>query len=205
VPDPAATPWLARGAWAGILAPGRHGRLAGEPGLRAAAREGLGLATIIGSREDNEALARRISDVLGIDVPTTPRVSTGREAALVWAGPAQWLLVAEGRDLLSRIVGGLAGFAAVSDQSDARALIRFSGPRVRDVLAKGCPIDLHPRRFGPGDAAVTSIAHMGVQLWQIEDTPSYDLAVARSMAASFWSWFHVSAAEHGYEIPDRVG
>jgi methylglutamate dehydrogenase subunit D len=203
VPDPAATPWVARGAWAGVLAPGRYGRPGGEPGLRAAPREGLGLATIIGSREGAEALARRIFDVLSIDAPATPRVSMSRDAALVWAGPAQWLLVAERRDLLPGIVGGLAGFAAVSDQSDARALIRLSGPRVREILAKGCSIDLHPRRFGPGDAAVTAIAHIGVQLWQIDDGPSYDLAVARSMAASFRSWLHASAAEHGYDISGR--
>ena len=41
-----------------------------------------------------------------------------------------------------------------SDQSDSRLVLRLSGPRVRDVLAKGVPVDLHPKAFKPGDVAM---------------------------------------------------
>ena len=61
-------------------------------------------------------------------------------------------------------------------------------------------LDLHRRTFGPGDAAMTSIAHVGVQIWQLDDIPTYDLVVARSITASFWYWFEVSAAEFGYTV-----
>ncbi len=57
----------------------------------------------------------------------------------------------------------------MSNQSDARAALRLSGPHVRDMLAKGCMIDLHPSVFPPGAAAMTSIAHIGVHLWRLDN------------------------------------
>ena len=67
------------------------------------------------------------------------------------------------------------------------------------MLAKGLAIDLDPRVF-PDDGAVTStISHMGVQLWQ-EGPESYDIALFRSVAESFWRWLTASAAEFGYEV-----
>ena len=59
---------------------------------------------------------------------------------------------------------------------------------------------LQGHTFQPGSAALTAIALIGVQLWQVDDTPTYDLAVFRSMAGSFWSWLSASAAEFGVEV-----
>lgn len=199
--------WHRRGAWAGIVAEGRHGRRGGEPGVRAALREGLALATIIG-REDRAAeLDGLLSAIVGIAPPKAPKTASGLDSALVWAGPYQWLCVSNRPELVPRLAAGLAGLAAVSDQSDARAILRVSGPRIREVLAKGCPIDLHPRAFAPGDAALTAIAHIGVHIWQIDAAPTYDVTVSRSMAASFWSWFAAAAAEFGYDVtaPEKWG
>jgi sarcosine oxidase subunit gamma len=41
---------------------------------------------------------------------------------------------------------------------------------------------------------------MGVQIWQVDDAPSYDLAIFRSVSASFWRWLTASAAEFGYQV-----
>ena len=41
---------------------------------------------------------------------------------------------------------------------------------------------------------------MGVQLWQVDEAPSYDIALFRSVSASFWRWLTSSAAEFGYEV-----
>ncbi|HEY8276342.1 MAG TPA: sarcosine oxidase subunit gamma family protein, partial [Methyloceanibacter sp.] len=90
--------------------------------------------------------------------------------------------------------------AAITEQSDSKVVIRLSGSCAREVLAKGCSLDLHPRVFKPGDAATTPIALIDCQLWQIDDTPSYDLAVPSSFAGSFWSWLTASAAEAGYSV-----
>jgi sarcosine oxidase subunit gamma len=68
------------------------------------------------------------------------------------------------------------------------------------VLAKGLALDLHPRSFGMGDAALTSVSHLGVQLWQVADAPVYRLLVVRSYFGSFWRWLAASAAEYGGEV-----
>ena len=47
---------------------------------------------------------------------------------------------------------------------------------------------------------MTSIAHIGVQLWQRDDRPTYEIAVARSFAGSLWSWLEEAAAEFGCEV-----
>jgi sarcosine oxidase subunit gamma len=123
--------------------------------------------------------------------------------SFVGYGPGQWLAVSEtlagdalARDLKQR----LKGLASVSDQSGGRTVLRLSGPRAREVLAKGLPIDLHPRAFGPGSAATSTISLMGVQLWQVDGAPTYDIALFRSLSASFWRWLTASEAEFGYEV-----
>jgi sarcosine oxidase subunit gamma len=41
---------------------------------------------------------------------------------------------------------------------------------------------------------------MGVQSWQVDDAPTYELAILRSVSASFWGWLTASAGEFGYEV-----
>ena len=40
---------------------------------------------------------------------------------------------------------------------------------MRDVLAKGVPLDLHPKAFKPGDVATTLVAYIGVQIDLLDD------------------------------------
>src|SRR4030095_9260063 len=90
--------------------------------------------------------------------------------------------------------------AAVTDQSDARLVLRLSGASVREVLRKGVPVDLHPKAFRPGDVANTIVAHIGVQIDMLDAAPTFQVATPRSTVGSFWSWLTVSAAEFGYEV-----
>jgi len=59
--------------------------------------------------------------------------------------------------------------------------------------------------FPPGAAAMTSIAHIGVCLWRVDELAHaseavFDILVARSFAGSFWSWAEASAAEFGSSV-----
>jgi sarcosine oxidase subunit gamma len=112
------------------------------------------------------------------------------------------LRTAKRRDLQA-LLTELAPHAAVTDQSDSRAALQLSGSHLRDALAKGVMIDLHPATFAVGDAAATSVAHIGIQLWRLPDAtdgPVFEIMVARSLAGSFWSWFTASAAEFGCRV-----
>lgn len=184
-----------RSAFIGL--PARSGRK-GEPGVTVRPRGDLALARLITRKGRVDDLAAAVRSRYGLELPTTPtRVEEGG-LAFIWSGLGQWLVVAEdGRDLARELAEAAGAFAAVSDQSDGLAVLRVAGPHARDALIKGVGLDLHPRAFGPGDAAVTVIAHIGAQLWQLDDGPTYEIAIYRSFAGSLWRWLEASAAEFG--------
>lgn len=190
--------WEARSAWRGVLA--APPQISETHGVTVKTRDNIGLATIIARGGQEDRLQATLATSYAVDLPARPVLAHGRGLDLVWAGPAQWLAVSDDRAIAARLAGELAGIAAVSDQSDGRAALRLSGPKLRDTLAKGCPIDLHPRAFRPGDTAITAIAHIGVQFWQVDEASTFDILVARSMAGSFWTWFSAAASEFGIEV-----
>jgi sarcosine oxidase subunit gamma len=187
------------GPWDGIASPGHFG-ISGETGITITPRHDLALTYVITSEKDQAATAELFLQRFGIELPSQPKAASRDDLALVWSGPSQWLAVSTQAGLSRRLAGALKGRAAITDQSDARAVLVLEGARVRDALAKGCPVDLHPRSFGSGDAAVTAIAGIGVQFWQAKEGDALTIAVARSMAGSFWSWLTHSAAEFGVEV-----
>ena len=186
-----------------LAIPGRHGAPAGEPGVRLTLRTGLALASMVARKGRAHVLADRVRDVLGVDLPRTPhRVAEG-PISIAWAGPGQWLVAMEnavGQALEPRLRHELEGTASIADQSDGRTVIRVGGSKVRDALAKGVPIDLHPRAFGPGETAVTIVAHIGVHFWQLDAAPTYEFVVFRSYAVAFWGWLLESSLEFGAEV-----
>lgn len=179
----------------------RHGKSAGEAGVMLSERSGLSIAAIAARRGKVPAVAEAVNSAYGVELPMTARRVAEGDLAIVWAGPEKWLALAQGKgDLAASLAATLAGMAAVSDQGDGRCVLAVSGPRARDVLAKGLPIDLHPRVFRPGDTALTRAAHIDLQIWQLDDVPAYEIAVLRSFGRSFWRWLAASAAEYGYEV-----
>jgi sarcosine oxidase subunit gamma len=193
--------WRRIGAWDGIASPGRLG-ISGATGVTITPRYELALAYVIAGEKDLGA-ADVFSRQFGIELPLKPKAVSRRDVTLVWSGPSQWLVVSRQVGLARRLAGDLRGVAAITDQSDARAVLVLEGPRVRDALAKGCPVDLHPRCFSRGDAAMTTFAGIGVQLWHAEDGDAFHVAVARSMAGSFWSWLICSATEFGVDVQPK--
>lgn len=166
-------------------------------------REGLRLANLIARRGKAGECDAAAQQAFGCALPATPRVASGRGVDFVWCGPGQWLAVAEAE--VADAAGGIeallekpfAGLASVIEQSDGRVLFAFGGPRARDALAKGLPVDLHPRAFGPGDVALSVASHVSIQLWQVDEQPGYLIAAPRGYAEDVRQWLEESAAEFG--------
>lgn len=193
----------ARSALDRLAEAGRLGKADQSPGLTVEERCDLGLATVMVRLGQVAVLGRTIRRAYGIEPPSAPRYVPGHQLALAWAGPDHWLAVSNmvsNGDLAAELAQRLKGLASVSDQSSGRMVLRLSGPCVRTVLAKGVPLDLHPRAFGPGYAAVTAVAGIGVHLWQLDGEPTYELAVPRGFAASFWRWLAAAAVEFGFAV-----
>jgi sarcosine oxidase subunit gamma len=193
----------------GIARPGRHGRADIAAGVVVTELPGAGLATVTARKGRSADLIAAARETFGIALPTAPRRMENGDLAVVWSGPERWLAhrVSAPPGGMEALLAPLAAYAAVVDQSHARVLLSISGPRVRDVLAKGVAIDLDPRAFRSGDTVTTGVAHIAVQLWQADDAPTYVLSVARSLAGSFWDWLAASAAEYGLELapPSPIG
>lgn len=128
-----------------------------------------------------EILGRRF----GLNLPQPGNSYSNGIYTLLWVQPGGWLLhgPTDVREtLFMELASLLAGIAAVVDQTHGKSVLRLSGPRSRQVLARCCRLDLHPRVFGPGRCAVTLVAHLPCVLRQIDETPCFDLMVASSLA-----------------------
>ena len=182
--------------------PGRLGRREGSPGLVLQELTQFALASVI-ARKGQEAQATEAAQrAFGASPPSTPTIATGSDLAFVWSGPGHWLALGPQptESIESRLAAVFGTHASIFDQSGSRVLLDIRGPRARDVLAKGVSIDLHPRAFRTGDAAVTTASHLAVHLWQVADEPVYRLLVVRTWFDSLWHWLAASAAEYGCEV-----
>ena len=82
------------------------------------------------------------------------------------------------------------------DVSAQRITLRLSGSRARDVLAKGCSIDLHPRSFCRGSSAQTTLGQAGVVLLALaENGDDYAILVRSSFAGYLADWLADAALE----------
>jgi methylglutamate dehydrogenase subunit D len=192
----ASAAWSRRSPWTGVLPAGRRPDDRGT-GITIEPRDDLGFAAVVARKGRAEELRKTLFSGHAVEAPVRPALARGRELDLVWNGPERWLAISSDRAIAARLSGELGRLAAICDQSDALAILRIAGPKARAVLAKGCPIDLHPRAFRPGDAALTAIAHVGLHLWQVDEAPTFELAIPSSMAGSFARWLSASMSEFG--------
>ncbi len=175
--------------------------------LRLHERKALTAIQVLTFNGKHQDAAEAITKALGIVCSTEPGVSdSDGKTQVLWNGPNSWMIVASdeesGRaygELFKSLNDAVADLGAVVDQSHGRSGLRLSGPRARQVMAKNTAIDLHPRAFGPGRCAMTSVAHMNATIVQVDDAPTYDLFVIRSLARSF-----AHAIEHAcHEFEDE--
>ncbi len=182
------------------LLPRRIGRPDRPAGVAVHARTNLSLALIMPRRGRQVACADNLQTSYDLQAPAAARIVHGRTLSIAWAGPDAWLAIANTPNLEKELRTIVANNASIVDTSDQRIVIRISGPKTRTVLAKGVAIDLHPRMFAPGDTAITSLAHVTIQLWQVDERPTFDLVMPRASAHDVFHWLTVSAAEFGLDI-----
>ena len=192
-----------------LLQPGSHGDPAREPGVAVALRTDLALAYVLARNSKTDELQKRVRDRFDLTLPMAARhIENGAHPSLdslnfIWAGPGRWLAgtsAQTGASLEAMLRNELSGVASVINQTDGRCVFRIGGPSVREVLAKGVPIDLDPRVFGPRDTALTLVGHINLHFWQVDRTPTYEFAVPRSCAESFCEWLFAAAAGYGLVI-----
>ncbi len=148
----------------------------------------------------HEGFMEAVANVVGVAPPAEANtVAAAGKNAILWLGPDEWLVVTPpgAQGAIEAALGeALDGrHVSVTNTTDARTVIRISGARARDVLMKGCPLDLHPREFAPGQCAQTLPARADILIHQRDDAPTYDIYVLCSFSRYLWDWLVDAARE----------
>ncbi len=170
-------------------------------GVTASERTELRIATVMVRKSMAADLAGRMKRDFGAVLPDGPRLVRAGALTMLGTGPGRWIALREGdAGFVPGLVKSLDGVASVANQSSALGVVKLSGPGVRAIMEKGLQVDFCARAFPAGSVAVTAIAHVGVTLWKLDETPTVEVAVARSLADSFLHWLEASAAVHGLQV-----
>ena len=177
---------------------------ADEAGVTLGERAFLGHLNIRGNPSDQQFLDA-VEGATGVGLPLEPNTTAENgDLAALWLGPDEWLVLTAPDSAASTseaLRDALAGrFAAVTDVSGGQTVISLRGRHARDVLAKGCTLDLHPRAFGVGQCAQSHLAKALVTIRQVGDEPSFEVIVRRSFGEYLALWLRDAGLEYGLVV-----
>ena len=130
-------------------------------------------------------------------LPVEPNTAweDGPRAAL-WLGPDEWVILGPphaGGEIVAEIEAALDGLhRSIVDVSANRVAMEISGPRAKEILSKGCSIDLHPSMWAAGMCAQTMLGKAQVILHERAETTG--IAVRTSFASYLIDWFGAATA-----------
>ena len=160
------------------------------------------------TKDPNFVLAFRKS--VGCDLPSMPNTASikGSDTTILSLAPDEWLIVNESGkgDLYEkRLRKELQDkHASVTPVGEGRIVIRLTGNNARDLLAKGCPLDLHPNIFSPGQCAQTLLARTDMLLHCLRPASSnsdiFDIYITRSFSEYAWTWIEDAGREYGIAV-----
>lgn len=160
--------------------------------------DGRDIIQVFASNGKTKAVER----TLGIK-ETPGQSSSTKDYLAIPLCPGEWMLVsskANPKDFAKGIAAKLKKNGYVSEQSDARVIFRISGPKARELMQKGCRLDLHPSATKAGWCAQTQMAQVGTIIHQNDDKPTYDISVYSGFAQHFAEWLLHSGAQLGLQF-----
>jgi len=144
-------------------------------------------------RADDVGARAIAAGAIGAALPTGPARPIGATGLrLYWTAPDAVLLDVGHDDVrawITRLARALEGrHVALHALGDARTRFIVAGSAARRVLAKGMGIDLDPRGFPVGSAALTKLAQLTVLIECTHDEPVFALLAERPVEEHLWSW-----------------
>ena len=132
------------------------------------------------------------------------KVTNSRNSTTLPLAPGQWMVLAKEPDdnFASKLAKRVKGLGYVSQQSDSRIRISISGSKARQLMSRGCRLDLEGGNMQAGYCAQTTMAQVGVLLHQSSDEPSYDVFVYSGFARSFFDWLIHTSEQFGCEVSE---
>ncbi|WPZ32590.1 sarcosine oxidase subunit gamma family protein [Thalassobaculum sp. OXR-137] len=139
---------------------------------------------------------------VALPLPAPGRAVSVDGLRLLSLAPGRWMALSAGtQDLMGMLRERCAGAgAALVDQSHGRATLRVSGARVREVLAGGTGIDLHPRAFAEDRVVSTALYHVPVTIDRRLGTATFDLHLPRGYARSLAERLIATGRQYGVAV-----
>jgi sarcosine oxidase subunit gamma len=141
--------------------------------------------------------AERGVSLEGIEAGQVVGSISGSTVRAMCTSPQDWLLVWPRGSSAS--VNKLADLAAaegffLADLSDAYCIWSVSGPLARELLSKGCGLDLHPRQFTAQQCKRTRFAQIAVVIACVSND-EFELYALRSYSQYLEAWLQDAALE----------
>jgi sarcosine oxidase subunit gamma len=148
----------------------------------------LDLVNLRGDATD-DTFVQAVRQATGAQVPTRANtVAQGVGCDVLWLGPDEWLVRSrqpQAAQLEEKLAAALAGqYASVVDVGSGYTVLRVQGTHVRDVISRGCPLDLHPKTLAPGQCAQSHYFKASIVLIPVAGD-TFEIVVRRSFADYF--------------------
>ncbi len=158
-----------------------------------------GLVRLQLGRSADRSVCSRIEDIVGCELPRTPASNSSSACTVLWMSERDWLISVAPNDehaLASHLAVSLeSASAAVNIVTDSKTLITAEGSNVRDMLAVGCSIDLHPGVFTNDYCVQTLLGRVQIVLRKTSIRDQFQIFVDRTYAAFLWEWLREVALE----------
>jgi len=126
-------------------------------------------------------------------------VNSNKDTRILWSGPSNWLLVSTKKDILSSVqkICDDKNFA-VTDLSHSRAIIELKGSNSKEVLKKGCPINLN--EFKVNNCANSIFHGITITIDMISNDPeTFRIFALRSFGESLYHSITDACLEDGFK------
>ena len=126
------------------------------------------------------------------------KVTTNNKTRILWNAPKTWLIISNKENIIDIIKGKCSeeNFA-ITDISHSRAVIQIKGAQAREVLKKGCPLNIS--EFEINNCAGSVFHGITIVIDCINDNPdTFNLLTLRSFGESFYHHITDAALEFGY-------
>jgi len=167
---------------------------------------GLGEIRYIGAvnlrvRRDDPDCRASLQLALAIEaLPDTGAIVDCAQGQLLALGPDEWLLLTDDGPLQAERLDAStgSGLVGICNLTANYHNLYIDGAKAAEVLAKGCPLDLHESRFPSGRCAQTLIAKAEAIVYRPAGTEQhYRIMVRRSFAEYLFAWLDDAGREFG--------
>ena len=158
----------------------------------------LQIIQIVHYKKSTEQIASLTLDNLNFP-EAAMQVNSNKDTRILWSGPSNWLLVSTKKDILNSVqkICDDKNFA-ITDLSHSRAIIELKGSNSKEILKKGCPINLN--EFKAKNCANSVFHGITITIDMVSNDPeTFRIFALRSFGESLYHGITDACLEDGFK------